>query len=479
VNRATSVLLLSLALVLPASAQRYVYPAKKTPAPCTNCLGKNAFGVANKNLPTWPYDVPFVRHTGRYVDSTTTGNVQNLGIRTVRAGTVRVNKARNKIYITLGEAVGGYPLDTFFSSVLARPMIPVSGLPVGKVPSGRLPLELVAKPDSLFYAESPFSGWVWEAVDTQRVLTDFDSDDRGIVYAGTYQLGWGLARDLSRVSGVAMEYLVQVESTPHVANTVIALKTGGKYYAVVSQNTAGAGMHTIYDVSRIPVPAAGPQPIVSRPTAKQSPLWTLRNAGIVTWAKYDASERLAILDTAGHVRIFDYAAFVNGGAPRVDFAPSSTAKQFTDLAFDESGVLWLAEGPGARYASVPTINVLYRAAVSGATYVKAAFNAYGGAFAPQKIAAGGGYVVVAGRAPDAKGVLGSELRLFRATGAAPRLVPTGDFIRRYYDAAPAGYADPGPYVGTWGVSLIAQGTTTYLLYSAGGLGDVYELPPAF
>jgi len=481
VKRTVVAILVSLVLAMPATAQRYVFPGKKTPAVCSKCLGKNAFGVPNKDLPTWPYDAPFLRHAGRFVDSSTTGNVQNAGLRTVRAGTVRVNRAKNRLYITLGEAVGGYVLDTFFEERLGRPMIPVSGLPLGQTPTKRTPLETVAKPDSLFYAESPFSGWVWSSVDIQRILTDFDSDDRGFVYIGTYQLGWGITRDLSRLSGVAMEYVVQVQSTPHVANAVISLKSGGKYYAVVSQNTVGAGRHTIFDVTKIPVPAAGPVQLAARPAVTKppavNPVWSSKNSGIVTWAKSDARERLAILDTAGHVRIFDYAAFLSGAAPRADFIPVSAAKAFVDLTFDEAGTLWIAEGPTPRYANPQNFNALYRAKESGAGYTRETVDVFGGPFTPFKISAAAGYVVVAGKAPDAKNVLGAELRLLNVT-ATPKLVPTGPFIRNFYAAGPAGYADPGETVDTWAVTLVSQGAATYLLYSAGGLGDVFQLPNA-
>jgi hypothetical protein len=475
-------MLLAVTLAVPAMAQTYVFPGKNVPAPCTDCLGKNAVGMPNKGLPTWPYTAPFVRHVGRYVDSTTTGNIQNWGIRTVRAGAIRVNPATNRLYIALGEAVGGFALDTFFNDTLTHPMLDVSALPLGKQPGGRLPLELVAQPDSLFYAESPLSHWTWHLLDAQRVLTDIDADDRGLVYVGTYSFGWGIERDDSPLTLVPMAFVAQVENTPHFVNTVISLKTGGRYYAGVSQNAFSAGKNTVYDVTQIPVAATGPVRVSSRPVTTRrvvrNPIWLRSNSGIVAWAKYDAGERLAILDTAGHIRIFDYSSFVTNFGPRADFAPSSATKAFVDLAFDESGTLWIAEGPAARYASQPTQNMLYRARDNGTSYTKDAIDVYGGAFAPLKISAAAGYVVVAGKAPDEKNVLGGEIRLVNVAGAAPALVPAGDFIRRFYHTAPAGFADPGNFVDTWAVKLVRQGGSTYLLYSAGGLGDVFELQSA-
>jgi hypothetical protein len=474
-----AILALGLVMALPAMAQKYVFPGKEIPAPCVDCLGKNAAGIPNKDLPTWPYADPFVRHVGRYVDSTTTGNVQNLGIRTVRAGMIRVSPATNRVYIALGEAVGGYSLDSLFDTTLALPLIDVGDLPLAKRPTGRSPLEMVAPPQSLFYAESALSGWFWQILDAQRVLTDFDADDRGLVYVGTYDFGWGIERDTPAVSMMPMQFVQQVQNTPHAVNTVFSLKVGDKYYAVVSQNVASAGKHTIYDVTQVPV--AGGLPVVaSRPVVKTrrpvwNPIWPRTSSGIVAWAKYDATERLAILDTAGHVRIFDYWSFVHGFGPRADYAPSSTAKAFADMAFDESGTLWIAEGPTIRNSAQPTQNVLYRVSANGSGYTKDTVDVYGGAFAPQKISAGGGYVVVAGKAPDQKNVLTGDLRLINVAGATPRLMSTGDFIRRYYHAAPATYADPGIYVDNWAVQLIRRNGTTYLLYSAGGLGDVFEL----
>jgi len=473
-----AILTVAMTLALPATAQRYVFPGKDTPAPCVDCLGKNAAGIPNKDLPTWPYSDPFVRHVGRYVDSTTTGNVQNLGIRTVRAGTIRVNPATQRVYVALGEAVAAYALDSFFDNTLAQPLIDVGDLPIGKRPSGRDPLEVVAPPQSLFYAESPLSGWFYQILDTQRVLTDFDTDDRGLVYVSTNDYGWGVERDTPAVMMMPMQFVQQVQNTPHAANTLFSLKVGDKYYAVVSQNVATAGKHTVYDVTQVPV--AGGLPVVASRPAKTrrpvwNPVWARTSSGILAWAKYDASERLAVLDTAGHVRIFDYWSFVHGFGPRADYVPSSSAKAFAGLAFDEAGTLWIAEGPSLRNSGQATQNVLYRVSPNGSGYTKDTIDVYGGPFAPQKISAGGGYVVVAGKAPDEKNALTGDLRLIDVAGATPRLVPAGDFIRRYYHAAPPAYADPGIYVDNWAVQLIRHNGTTYLLYSAGGLGDVFEL----
>ncbi|MFP5246761.1 MAG: hypothetical protein ACLGH0_08710, partial [Thermoanaerobaculia bacterium] len=414
-------LLLGVCVSSPLLAQSYVYPSKDVASKCESCL------VPNVGLPAWPYSTPLVRHVGRYVDSTTTGNVQNLGIRTVRARAIRYAPATNRIYIALGEAVGGYKLDSFFTTKLPQAMTTVNNLHIGGRVGGRLPYEKCALPESLFYAEAPFSGWTTAWIDAQRILSDFDSDDRGYVYIGTIPFGWGIAED-AKNDGTHMAFVAQILD-PIAPDSMISLESGGKYYVVISQNPRGGGKHAIYDVTK---PA---EPVLTVARTKNP------EDGIKSWSKYDFSKRLAIIDTLGNIRIFDYDAFLTGGQPRATYSPSP-GKSFAAIAFDPLGNLWIAETT----SSVGT-NVLQRARPSGAGYVRESFNVYGGAFAPEQIDASRGYVIVAGRAL-LNGVSGRELRLISLGAGIPRLVPLGPFFRNYYDQAPADYADPGTYVGT-------------------------------
>ncbi|HYH09163.1 MAG TPA: hypothetical protein VEK11_19095 [Thermoanaerobaculia bacterium] len=450
---------------LPAPAQFWTFPGAKseTPTCCTGCRD------AAEGLLTWQYEWPIVAHTGRYVDSTRIGIYQN-PFRTARARRIRVNRDWNRVYIALGEAIAAYPLDTFFTTELRKPMETPNSLALSQHPT-RNPIESIAVPERYFYAESPLSGWICGSPDAGDVLTDFDSDDRGNLYVGTIQFGWGFAHDGHVIPGHPsyrgmMDYRVQVASSIE-PTSVISLKIGRMYYAVISQHVASAGATMLYDVTN---DKTTPREIASRPGADDE-----RNDkyGIAAWAKYEEGQRLALLNTDGHVRIYDYAEFIADAEPLADFTPAS-GKKFVSLAFDDEGKLWLAET-----SQDVDRNHLYRVTAIDGGYTKEAFDVYGGPFSPTVLHVGGGYVAVAGRSPADPLERSGDMRLLRITNGEPVPVSDRGFFRNYYDIAPSGYATPriytNPYIGLRSLQLVDQGSKTYLMYSTLGLGDVYEL----
>ncbi len=103
----------------------YPMPGSQAEAPvhCIGCAGSNSFGQTNDGLPTYPFASPILNHVGRYVDSQQTANYQHIGFRTARARTMRTfpqanGQAPPRVYIQIGNAVGAYALDTFFSMKL-------------------------------------------------------------------------------------------------------------------------------------------------------------------------------------------------------------------------------------------------------------------------------------------------------------------------------------------------------------------------
>jgi PKD repeat protein len=443
--------------VAPVFAQKYPLPGKKGGAvvKCTGC------GSPNEGLLTYPYDNPLVKHVGRYNDSTTAISVQNAGMRTVRARTVRFAPDKNRVYIWMGEAVFGYKLDTFFSSKLPAGMVAVSNVGTGWTYGGRTPLEKVAMPDSFWYAEAKQSGWTTSLVDSQKHLNDFDVDDRGYVYVSTVYFGWGIAKDSGGTTGEHMDYVIQsnlptpsrpTEYVPPSPDSMVVLATGNRYYAVVSTNTKSSAGSVIYDVT---TPAA-PDQLAIRKGVEH---------GMLTWAKSDRAKRLAYITADGRLRVYDYAGFVSGAAPLAEYGPNSGHK-LNDLSFDEGGRLWVAEGSNS-----VTNNVLWRLTPSGAGYTKSELDVYGAPFSPERIDASGGYVAIQGR--DA---VGYDLALLKVDGASPHLLDTDHFFQRYYHDAPDGYAEPiFQYLAIKGVRVFEQGNKTYLMYSANSLGDVYEI----
>jgi hypothetical protein len=437
-------------------AQTYPFPGRNTSPPvlCTTCP------LPNKNLPTAAYTAP-LSFVGRYVDSQTTRAIQNLGMRTVRARKIRVAPTPiGRVYIGLGDAVGNYRLDRFFTTNLTAPMVPCSVMGTGHSFTGRSPgpLEKIVKPDSFFYAEAGQSGWDAKTIDTTSVVSDFDVDDRGFLYVGTKVYGWGIARD----RGVAghMEFVAQNKDDSIVADSVISLKTGGKYFVVLSDGTKAGAAAFIRDVT---APATPGIPLVRRGPAH----------GIIFWTKFDRDARLAVLSADGKVRVYDYAAYVTTGTARETLALlPATQKKFTDLSFDENGTLWVTEsGAAGTFANLWRVSPN---ATAPTGYVATPLDTYGSAFSPEMIAVGGGFIAVAGR-QKVGNANDMDVRLFRVGTGIPTAVDTGGFFRNYYYKALTGFAAPLANMGQQDLAIITQGGKRYLLHSALGLGDVYEI----
>jgi PKD repeat protein len=433
----------------PLFAQKYPMPGKKN-QPVVKCTG---CGGANEGKPTYPYNDPLVAFVGRYVDSTDINNYQNIGIRTIRANKVRVSPDGQRLYLGLGEAVGGYNLNKFFTTTLKQPLMSASSLPVGQDAGWayRPEIEKVQKVDSLFYVESPFSGWTISTLDTQRMLNDFDSDDRGYVYAASLHFGWGISQD--KQDGSHMVYVENIRTTNPSA--IFGIKTGGKYYVVPSTTDTSPPTLDIYEFNA---------PNVTKVVTRSG------NAhGIVEWAKYERGQRLAILSMDGRVRVYDYASFISGAAPLADVAPAS-GRRFVDVTIDETGRVWIAEDGEPNKA-----NQLYRLLPSGNGYSQQALNVYGGPFSPAKLHAAGGYIAVIGRDNT-----GKDLALLKLDGGTPKILDTDHFFQKYYDyfssIKPAGHATPEwRYTAPTDVGIVENGNKTYLIAAFGGLGDVFEI----
>lgn len=447
----SSIVLLAILIAMPVFAQKWPMPGKVT-EPVVKCVG---CGGAIEGLPTAAYDDPLIDHVGRFVDSTTTRNIQNTGIRTVRARKIRVSPDGQRLYVQLGEAVGGYNLNKFFSTSVKAPMVSVSSLPTGQSFQQRPGMEKATMVDSLWYSESPDSGWSTYLVDSQRNLYDFDADDRGYVYVTSIYFGWGIAKDNG--GGAHMGYVTQLQNSGLDNHyNVFVMKSGAKYYAVVSD---GVQESAVYDVTT----PASPSRLALRNGA---------NYGILRWTKDDTSKRVAVTTKDGYLRIYDYQTFVNGGGPLYERA-APAGKSFTAISFDESGRVWAGESAGSGAGS----GNLYRFTPSGGTFVEASFDIYGVGqsstykFTVETLHAGAGYVAALGFTPT-----GKDLALMKVDGGTPHRLDTKEFVNKYYYRAPAGHASP---IITWmeseGVAIIESGSKTYLMIGAGSLGDVYEI----
>jgi hypothetical protein len=418
---------------------------------CTGCVSKNADGQFNAGLPTFPYGPPFSDFVGRIVDSTTTGDLQGGGMRTVRARIVRIAPSLNRIYIQLGSTIAAYSLDTFFSGKLLEPMVALNTIWTGQQYGGRDPFETLAKPDAFFYAEHVDSGWQLLSSDGQDRLYDFDFDDRGYLYIATGLYGMGIQQDDGRVDGTHLPFIWQNLSDQ--SDVVFSMKIENTYYIVRSRFD--------YDQSTM---------AISNVTNPSSPVSLSSRSGpqhaFRSWAKNENAGHVALRNEDNHVRVYTYAALVAGTAPLVDLAPSS-GKRFADLAFDESGNLWVAEA-----SSALTSNVLWKLTPNASTYDQTTFDVYGGNFSPLQLDAAGGWIAVAGSVANP---YTTEVRLLKVNeSGAPVLQDTNNFFRSYYHRAPLGYAQVKYYAATKEIRIVVQGAKTYLIYNVDSLGDVYQ-----
>jgi hypothetical protein len=415
-------------------------------------LGTTPATVGGK--PTAQYSSP-LSYVGRFVLSDQTIAVQNLGIRTVRARAI-CRAPNGRLYIGLGEAVGAYGVDKFLS-LLTKPLsgpaaivnAPVSG-------RGATPLEQVAKPESFWYGESPRSGWTaedgkpLEGIDVQATLGGFDVDDRGLLYVATRTFGWGISRDTGGAGHMELVYHNRIDNI--IGEEVISLKVGNTYYVVLSDGRTAL----IFDVTD----PTKPKLTATRPD---------KQYGILSHAKHDASKRFAQIGADGVLRVFDYSAFVTSGANAVDvehFSPPSG--KWTSCSFDEAGNLWL----------VGAVSQFWRLTPSGSGYGRTQFIPDSRPITTEgPMTAGAGLVAFAARAQTGS-ARPLDIRLFNASGAVPAEIPTGNFFRDFYFAPPADNAKIGQHIALEDMKIITHGGKRYLLLSAMGIGDVYEVDGA-
>ena len=472
--------LLSAAIAVPSFAQNYPFPSKVGELPiiiCTACKSLNSAGQPNVGKPTWPYDDPLVAFAGRMVDSQATPNIQNLGMRTLRAGIVRTaytqrGAAPPTVYVYIGLAtLGAYRLDSFPPG-RRSPMVPVSSLASTRVGLRKDGPEKVARPNAFVYPEAPRSGWQVPFVDSIERLKDFDFDDRGYVYIAYDVFGFGIVRDPGQSgTGTGTLQLVagsqQIESLGDIQpDKIIAVKTSdGRYYAAVSYSSnSNAGLR-IFDVTN---PA---RPSLTVHTTGPA----TRQTVIRDWARDDGKRIVAVVANDGVLRIYTYDAFARN-APPVHSKTSTT--RFLSMAFDEGGALWVAEAPRDKKGKAQVRRLVFTA---DGRLVETLFQPFPETFEAIKMHVRNGYLAAVGKVQRGKNTRPNGF-LFRIEnpggGVATKLtnLDTRDFFLKYYHAAPSGFAQPAGYTSSpQDIHILTTGGKTYLMYMVYGLGDVYEI----
>lgn len=460
--------------VVRLDAQLYPMPGSTSEAPvlCTGCPGTNASGVPNDGLPTYPYASPLVDFVGRFVDSQQTGNFQHVGFRTARARVIRAYPTANgqappRIYIQIGNALGAYSLGSFFSQKLPAGPVSVAGVKTG-TPVSRFgaPLEKITMWESFMYPEALASGWYAPLIDQQDPMAKggpFDVDDRGYIYGSWPTFGWGIARDDGRSTGVHFPKVVQlmqyadvetIDQTkyPNTINnpsdvnpeSILVVREGASYYAVTA--ASGSQGRAVYDVTTPATPRLlGTYPGVAN--------------AMLRYDRSDAAGRVAYIDGARALQVYTYANLIANGAP-VLTATSTETGGFKAVTFDEAGDIWVVGS-----------TKVTRFTVAGSSYVPTEFTPFAGLSNMTALSVRSGRIAVIGRDTTPA----YDVRVARIDAGGPVEIDLGGFFKKYYHHAPASNAQPGQYTFPADIELVQWNGKTYLMYSAEGLGDVFEL----
>lgn len=451
-------LLLAVA-ALPAFGQYYPLPASTTEGPATY-----------NGLPTYQYSLPLKDHTGRVVDSASMID-DTRGMRTARAGLVRVAPARGsvpaRIYMQLGATIAAYSTDKFFNQLLPGGLMPVSSI----MPATRTgPAEKVLVPQAYVYPEGKGSGWVLQNSDGNDRLYDFDVDDRGYIYAAYTIFGWGIIRDNGAVATnpghlpLMSQWIYrscketkgatpcdETSDNPFGPVMIVTVKSGSSYYTIT--NDGGSASLPVYDVTN--------------PSVKSMPTYiTGKEYAYAAWAKSPDMTRLAIIDGKLDVRIYEAGQYVTNGPAIFSLTKAQAeGRSFLAIAGDGDGAFWALQAAkdGNSLAS------LWKFAPSGGTYVASKYDIAGSpGYTPQTLDVGDGFVGIGGynNGPG-------EVHLFKVEGGRPVQLDAS-FFGKYYHKAPAGYSTP-EHIIPKAVRPIKFNGKTYVLYSAFGLADVYEL----
>src|ERR1051326_3416224 len=452
--------LLALALFAPTlSAQYWARPAAvpNTDVKCSGCSGK----ADGQWTPGYPATI--LAFTGRYLDSDATNDCQQ-PVRTFRAVSVlpmpALNAPHGRLYFQIGSSVMAWDMDRFFQRVAAGETL------INNVPSicEQPVMDTVLNWDSWYYAEDTDSGWDHSSNgDGQTRLYSIDVDDQGYVYLATKWFRWGIVKDSMVHNTDAMKFVSQPGpfSDDVIPTMIVSLKaSNGTYYAAIGDTISNK--LNLFDVTD----RAHPQ--------KRANL----TKSIVRYAKNGDGSVIGIATAAGRFEIYTTDAFVANGAPLLsdagaDGAPiravASDGVNFYVAADSASGLVISTYGPNG----------------SGGYGKVADFPTARPTLAKESLKFGDGYLVQAGITDG-----GYELRLFKATVAnvseVDLSIPAAQGYNAYYfknyyaptTSGRSGYASAG-LLGQFHASAVVKNNgRTYLIITAFGLGDVYELQPS-
>lgn len=438
-SRAAGIALIVLFSSLSAAAQDYPMPGSDTEPSviCTSCPAPNT------GLPTEPYSAPLSGHAGRFLDSNLVRDIQT-PLRTLRARGVFAVPENDRLYMILGSGLAAYTMSTF-STRLSQGMVTLDPLRTDNT-ERYLPF------DAYEYAESSGSGWFTVMVDGQHRLFDADFDDRRNIYLAYSTFGWGIVRDEG--TDLTLQRQLPVSSTNTDTTTaltperILSFQSGGRYYTAVGGGSAAES--AIWDVTDV-------DPVFHRQLAVG---FSSRESKAK--ATIDSGHVLAVVDSAGTLRVYKAADFIAGAGPS-----QSIAGPFRSVASD--GSRFYAVSTGGSVAIVPATVADEVAPFSPATTSTGSlFTVFGASF-------GNGYLSIYGISSDSASTAIVRVLKVQGDGSLTPLA-MNDFVDRYYAHPRSGFAVPARTSFVNSTLTYHQDGIDYIFVSMSGLGDVYKLP---
>jgi len=385
------------------------------------------------------FSSPIQAFKNRFIDSVTTRDYQQN--RTLRARGAMFSGGR--IFMMLGSGIAAYEPSKLFESS--------EGLTFG-FSGPRYEGYLVKDPEkwlvpnSYFYAENSGS-WKTFTVDGQDRLYDIDTDDRGFVYAAYSTFGWGIVRYDGN-----FQFVSQVlDGGTLIPKTVTAVRAGSSYYALVGD---GESKVAAYDVTTPATPNSSPV-ILRGVSGNLSALSTTKAAGV-------DGDIVGGIDTGGRFFVQSASALIAGSAPKYfgerftsvtsDGTNFYAAKQsFSPLGGSLSIFSPASPGVASTYLEVQTVSL--------------------DAFVPHSIEYGdGGFLSLVGREGN-----GYDVRIYKLANGVPLPFTLNNYFRKFYSQPDPGHVPAPGYTTLTQALTLRHGTRTYIIISAHGLGDVYEL----
>jgi len=423
------------------------YTTPDTPVPCSQCQDTAL------NMPTPGWHDPVIAYVGRFVSSEYVADFQQT-YRTARAGGIVFSPDGSRLAVRLGQGVATYDTATFLSRLSAHePMVSAGELGVTSCGARFCgPVETFLNFERYFYAQASGANWSIALSDGQDRLGLFDMDDRGLLYIGYDQFAWGVASDLptTLAAGKLMSSWQDKYAFQNWApvNAAFWVKDGNDYYAlsygptlIKDPNIPGKYINTSNITHLYKAVSYGN-------VTELTPV----NTSIKSLARLGSRSAILTASLTSQLSIYDNHALVTGGNP----ITSLPIYGFSQLVSD--GTYW--------WASLYDSGVMKLVRISpDGTYVTFPTTAGGSA----SLTYGSGYLTAV-----TGDTAGQNIHIYKVTSGVPVEQPQPLSVSAYYRNQ-SGFAPIAPHMSLKSANTVVSGGKLYLIVSADGLGDVYQL----